>query len=46
MSDIINKLEEIESDEVKKAFKELLQDYLTPAFGSISKRDFDISSFY
>jgi len=45
MSEIINKLDELDSEDVKKAFKELLQDYLTPAFGSISKRDFDILLF-
>lgn len=45
MSEIINKLEELDSESVKKEFKELLQDYLTPAFGSISKRDFDILLF-
>ncbi len=45
MSEIINKLDELDSEDVKIAFKELLQDYLTPAFGSISKRDFDILLF-
>ncbi|MAU15914.1 MAG: hypothetical protein CMH46_10300 [Muricauda sp.] len=45
MSEIINKLDELDSENVKNAFKELLQDYLTPAFGSISKRDFDILLF-
>lgn len=45
MSEIINKLDELDSENVKKAFKELLQDYLNPAFGSISKRDFDILLF-
>lgn len=45
MSEIINKLDEVDSEVVKKAFKELLQDYLSPAYGSISKRDFDILFF-
>lgn len=45
MSEIINKLDQLALEDVKKAFKELLQDYLTPAFGSISKRDFDILFF-
>lgn len=45
MSEIINKLDELDSENVKQAFKELLQDYLTPAFGSMSKRDIDILIF-
>ncbi|MAT56281.1 MAG: hypothetical protein CMN32_17560 [Saprospirales bacterium] len=45
MSEIIDKLESLDAEDVKNAFKELLQDYLTPAFGSISKRDFDILLF-
>jgi hypothetical protein len=42
---IINKIDGMDANEVKAAFKELLADYLTPAFGSISKRDFDILLF-
>jgi len=45
MSEILNKLDKLNSEDVKKAFVELLQEYLTPAFGSISKRDFDIQLF-
>ncbi|UTW64542.1 hypothetical protein KFE98_10500 [bacterium SCSIO 12741] len=45
MSEIINRLNELDAEEVKEAFQELLQDYLTPAYGSISKRDFDILLF-
>jgi len=45
MSEILNKLDKLNSEDVKKAFIELLQEYLTPAFGSISKRDFDIQLF-
>ena len=45
MNEIIDKLDNLKSDDVKKAFKELLRDYLTPAYGSISKRDFDILLF-
>ncbi|SDD38103.1 hypothetical protein SAMN04488104_102724 [Algoriphagus faecimaris] len=45
MSEIINKFDELDSENVKQAFKELLQDYLTPAFASMSKRDFDILIF-
>ncbi len=45
MQDIINKLDTLPAEKVKKAFSELLRDYLTPAYGSISKRDFDILLF-
>jgi len=45
MSEILDKLDKLNSEDVKKAFIELLQEYLTPAFGSISKRDFDIQLF-
>ena len=45
MNEIINKLDELDSEDVKTAFKELLEGYLTPAFGSISKRDLDILLF-
>lgn len=45
MNSIIEKLEKCDAKEVKRAFKELLNDYLTPAYGSISKRDFDILLF-
>jgi len=45
MQNIINQLNQTDSEKVKKAFIELLQDYLTPAFGSMTKRDFDIILF-
>ncbi|WOE69514.1 hypothetical protein RZR97_10425 [Hydrogenimonas thermophila] len=42
---IISQLNDKDAEEVKSAFVELLRDYLSPAFGSISKRDFDILLF-
>ncbi len=42
---IIKKVEQVDADKIKVAFKGLLTDYLTPAFGSMSKRDFDILLF-
>jgi len=42
---ILSKINDVDSEKVKTAFKEILKDYLTPAFGSISKRDFDILFF-
>lgn len=43
--DIIQKIDQIDAEEIKESFKKLIQNYLTPAFGSISKRDFDILLF-
>jgi hypothetical protein len=43
--DIIAKIDSIDAEKIKTAFKELMKDYLTPAFGAISKRDFDILLF-
>jgi hypothetical protein len=43
--DVITAVETKNDEEVKKAFVGLLSDYLSPAFGSISKRDFDILLF-
>lgn len=43
--EIISKIDTIDSEKVKEAFKDLMTDYLTPAFGSISKRDFEILLF-
>jgi hypothetical protein len=43
--DIISELQQKEAEDVKSAFIDLLQSYLTPTFGSISKRDFDILIF-
>jgi len=42
---IISQLNQIDAEDIKSEFIELLRDYLTPAFGSISKRDFDILLF-
>lgn len=41
----VEKIDDIEPKKVKNVFKELLKDYLTPAYGSMSKRDFDILLF-
>lgn len=41
----IDKLNDVTSDEVKKVFKELITAYMHPAYGSMSKRDFDIFLF-
>ncbi len=43
--DIIKKIDSASEKEIKKVFKDLMKDYLTPAFGAISKRDFDILLF-
>lgn len=40
-----NKIEEIDADKIKSVFIELLDSYLNPAFGAMSKRDFDILLF-
>ena len=45
MQELLQKLENLDAERVKKAFTQLLKDYLTPAYGSISKRDFDILLF-
>lgn len=45
MDEIIKRINALQPEDVKKLFVELLQDYLKPAFGSISKRDFDILLF-
>jgi len=42
---IISVVEKLDPEIVKRAFTELLADYVHPAFGSISKRDFDILLF-
>ena len=41
----MNKIEVADSAKVKKIFKELVSEYLTPAYGSMSKREFDILLF-
>jgi len=38
-------LSDVSNEEIKKSFDELLKLYLSPAFGSISKRDFEIALF-
>lgn len=40
-----NKIDDIDSSIVKKVFKDLLNAYINPAYGSMSKRDFDILLF-
>jgi len=42
---LVSKLRNIESEKVKQVFAELLEAYLSPAFGSMSKRDFEILLF-
>lgn len=43
--DIIDKLIDVESDVIKKAFIEIVSEYIRPSFGSMSKREFDILLF-
>ncbi len=43
--DVIEKIEEKNAENVKRVFKDLISSYLTPAFGSMTKRDFDILLF-
>lgn len=45
MSDIIDKLNKLDPIVAKNTFIDLIQGYITPAFGTISKRDFDILLF-
>lgn len=45
MNQILSKLNELSSDEIKESFIELIGDYMSPAYGSMSKRDFDILLF-
>ncbi|RAR75687.1 hypothetical protein [Flavobacterium aciduliphilum] len=42
---LINRIDSLKSEEIKIVFKELMTDYFSPAFGSISKRDLDILLF-
>jgi hypothetical protein len=42
---LTDKIELLKSDDVKDVFKELMTEYFSPAFGSISKRDLDILLF-
>ena len=45
MNAILTKLNELSSDDIKETFIELIAEYMNPAYGSISKRDFDILLF-
>lgn len=45
MNEAIKKLKAIDAEKTKKAFIDLLKAYLQPAYGSMSKRDFDILLF-
>lgn len=42
---LIQELHTIEAEDMKKAFIDFLEQYLNPAFGSMSKRDIDILLF-
>ncbi len=42
---VIEKFEAVEDKHIKESFIKLMTDYLSPAFGSMSKRDFDILLF-
>lgn len=42
---LIDEIELLKSDDIKVIFKELMTEYFSPAFGSISKRDLDILLF-
>ena len=42
---INNKIDSLDSEESSKVFKELLKEYIKPAYGAMSKRDFDIILF-
>ena len=43
--DIIEKIKNIDAKDIKTVFIELMEVYLKPAFGAISKRDFEILLF-
>lgn len=45
MNEVIKKLKAIDAEQTKKALIDLLKAYLQPAYGSMSKRDFDILLF-
>lgn len=42
---INNKIDDLDSKEASRVFKELLKEYINPAYGAMSKRDFDIMLF-
>ena len=41
----VDRIDGVDSKEVKRVFKELITAYMNPAYGSMSKRDFDILLF-
>lgn len=43
--ELLDRLKEADAELVKEMFTKLLEDYLHPAYGSMSKRDFDILLF-
>lgn len=43
--DILERIQELDSDKCKKAFVLIMKEFLTPAYGSIPKRDLEISIF-
>jgi len=43
--EIVTSLESANSDSVKRIFIDLVKEYLTPSYGSMSKRDFEILLF-
>ncbi|MEY2792527.1 MAG: hypothetical protein RJA76_519 [Bacteroidota bacterium] len=45
MNEILIKLNELNSEDIKVKFIELITEYMSPAYGSMSKRDFDILLF-
>lgn len=43
--DIIGKIEKNDAENVKSVFTDIMKNYLSPSFGAISKRDFEILLF-
>ena len=41
----VDRIDGVDTKEVKRVFKELITAYMNPAYGSMSKRDFDILLF-
>ena len=41
----VDRIDGVDGKEVKRVFKELITAYMNPAYGSMSKRDFDILLF-
>lgn len=37
----VDRIDGVDAKEVKRVFKELITAYMNPAYGSMSKRDFD-----